>query len=851
MERICILILLAFSFVSSLHAQQSEETTSILSYLQKAMNFNKVVPQEKVYLHLDNTGYFENETMWFKAYVTRTDNGKATDLSKVLYVELLNPSGDVLQTQKYPIDSLGQAHGEMKLDTILGAGYYEVRAYTRYMTNWGVNAAFSRVFPVFKAPAVEGDYSDLSIRPILHKHSLPNHRSSEDSLLYRKVIDGGINDSHVNKSISVQFYPEGGSLVVGKKCRVAMLAVDDNGRAYQGDGFVTDSLGDVLVPVQTDSLGRGLFEITPNGRALTLQFRNLKDKVQFFVLPQAQTEGCALVLDAVSDTVLAALQCTDSLCGSLLGYALLHNGNVFRCDTMRAVPLIELELGRNSLPEGVSQLTVFDSQGRIWAERLFFRCPVAKSVDSIRVISPTSRLTPCGKVELELQAQPNAHLSFSAMDYASMNNGRQGNMRTWMLLGSEVRGYIHQPEYYFEADDEEHRRSADLLMLTQGWRRYDWNLMTGQRDFEKAQPIEDKFYIFGKLNVYRKRNPVSDVSLEVYLYNQEGQSLTGYTVTDSLGNYAFEMPFVDGEWDMQIFTRKKNKRGKQMRKTYYVGIDRQFSPTPRYITPLEASARRRLQPNLFTGIAESDTLEEEEFIPITKKDHVLQNVTVKAKRRYFTNDDYKYKNEAWGKIYASLYYDAARESDKILDMGKPIPTVGSFISSKINLYYDRTEDNFVPNRGQRVDVIHNNNERKAVSTWLDEVKSIYMVFDERFPDAFRKLDGRSNEVNDNVNDPYYYIYVYVYDRFIYSSESQKGLRRTYFQGFNKPSTFKMEDYSIIPPMADFRRTIYWNPNVKTDAQGKAKVEFFNNSTCEEMYISVEGMTEDGKVLVNE
>jgi hypothetical protein len=67
-----------------LHAQQSEETTSILSYLQKAMNFNKVVPQEKVYLHLDNTGYFENETLWFKAYVTRTDNGKPSSLERWL-----------------------------------------------------------------------------------------------------------------------------------------------------------------------------------------------------------------------------------------------------------------------------------------------------------------------------------------------------------------------------------------------------------------------------------------------------------------------------------------------------------------------------------------------------------------------------------------------------------------------------------------------------------------------------------------------------------------------------------------------------------------------------------------------
>ena len=82
-------ILFLMAFVSSLHAQQSEEATNVLSYIQRAMNFNKVVPQEKVYLHFDNTGYFKNETMWFKAYVTRTDNGRATDLSKVLYVELL------------------------------------------------------------------------------------------------------------------------------------------------------------------------------------------------------------------------------------------------------------------------------------------------------------------------------------------------------------------------------------------------------------------------------------------------------------------------------------------------------------------------------------------------------------------------------------------------------------------------------------------------------------------------------------------------------------------------------------------------------------------------------------------
>ena len=160
---VSVLITILFLSLPCQAQRLDEEGTRVLSYIQKAMNFNRTTPQEKVYLHFDNTGYFENETMWWKAYVTRTDKRKATDLSKVLYVELLNPSGDVLKTTKWPIDSLGQANGDMKLDTLFGSGFYEVRAYTRYMTNWGVNACFSRVFPIFKAPKQEGDYHDLTI----------------------------------------------------------------------------------------------------------------------------------------------------------------------------------------------------------------------------------------------------------------------------------------------------------------------------------------------------------------------------------------------------------------------------------------------------------------------------------------------------------------------------------------------------------------------------------------------------------------------------------------------------------------------------------------------------------------
>ena len=852
MRRILYILFLAFA-VSSIHAQ-SEETVRILSYIQKAMNFNKVVPQEKVYLHFDNMGYFENETLWFKAYVTRTYDGHASDLSKVLYVELLNPTGDVLQTLKYPIDSLGQSHGEMKLDTILGSGLYEVRAYTRYMTNWGTNAVFSRVIPIFKKPKTEGDYSDLTIATIPYHNRLPNRRDPLDSLYVRAAGEGVYTDD-LMKTISVKFYPEGGDLIAGKKCRVAMLAVDDNGHPHEGEGFVMNERGDVLASVQTDTLGRGVFELVPDTGKLTFQMRNLKKStrrsVQYFPLPEAKREGCTLSVDAVSEQMLATLQCSDGICGSMLGYVIMHNGNIYRCDTLTAAPIIEIELDRQAMPEGVNQMTVFDSRGAIMAERLFFLCPKPDKGDSIRVTAITQRLKPCGKVELELQTKPNANLSFSAIDAKTMTNGKQGNMKTWMLLSSEVRGYIHNVDYYFEADDKEHRQNSDLLMLTQGWRRYDWRLMSEKYTFRKAQPIEDQFYLNGQLKVYRKHNPVSNVRMYVSLYNEKGQSLIGNAVTDAEGNYAFKMPFLDGEWKMCIYTTrdiKKKDKAKEKRKTYYVGIDRQFSPNPRYLTPSETTILHPLAPNAFVKKPFEELEEEDEFIPITEKDHVLQNVTVKAKKRYFTNDNWRFKNEEYGKQYASLYYNADRELDKILDRGEPAPYIHDFILQKLK---DRLgKYNYIPRdtkafTSERIFYVIDNNDRSVSSpVYLDEVKSIYIVFNE-------SISSTIENAWTFIDNPKLNIIVYLYCHHLFSSESNKGLRRTYFQGFNQASTFKTEDYSVIPPMADFRRTIWWQPDITTDAQGKAKVEFFNNSTCEEMYISVEGMTQDGKVLVNE
>ena len=52
-------------------------------------------------------------------------------------------------------------------------------------------------------------------------------------------------------------------------------------------------------------------------------------------------------------------------------------------------------------------------------------------------------------------------------------------MLTDLLLMSEIKGYVNNPQYYFESRDDTRRKAIDLLLRVQGWRRYSWKQMTG------------------------------------------------------------------------------------------------------------------------------------------------------------------------------------------------------------------------------------------------------------------------------------------------------------------------------------------------------------------------------------
>ena len=845
---------------------------NIRRFVEGIDRFNRYFPQEKVYLHFDNTGYFLDEKIWFKAYVMRADHAVATNLSKILYVELVNPSGDVVHTGKLRIEN-GQADGHIPLDNIYSSGFYEVRAYTRYMTNWGTDAVFSRVFPIFNKPQKAGDYSKPKIDEYSHLTRLPDNRVETLDDMTEKIVS--------NRKMSVRFYPEGGHLVCGIMNRVAYDVTGTDGMPMDTEGLLLSG-EDTVGVVKTIREGRGWFYCCPeSSKPLSLFLSNKSGKPLEFPLPEAEQSGIALQA-STDDTssVRITLNASADYQGKPLGVVLTHNGGVkaFQSISMAAEGM-QLNFAVSELSDGVNRLSIISAEGDVLADRLFFVYP--KSNAAITLSSDIDRLRPYGKVAMTATTLPETTFSLSVRDAATEINGSNGNCMTWLLLSSDLKGYINDVGYYFESNDLEHRRAADLLMMVQGWRRYNLRQMTGKENFKRVQPIERELAVAGKLNQAKKKFTVDDVRMKVTMFNQAGQSMSGSLVSNKEGKFTFNLPECFGDWRMFISTKKNDEDA-----DYFVSIDRNFSPLSRKLSVEETRKLTAVQPfPLFKTMVEEqdDYIDEDKGKSMTERTHHLKGVTVKKKRGLFDNAIEAWESETQGQYWSSIYYDVEKEAEMIADRGEAMPSFAEWLVRRNSFFLNEKDGRRDSERAEAIassfdlanlDIMYKNrpifwiinnlyrdasglseeeykalnalNEKNMKSLFelpssMDEVKSVYISESENA--GTRYLDYDFLQYKRPV-----FIFLYMYRKFGLEHEGQ---RKTNFSAYDTPEIFKALDYSVLPKEPDHRRTLYWNPNVKTDKDGKAKVEFYNNSSCKQVVISAEGITTDGRAMVLE
>ena len=836
-------VFVVFSIFSlALFAQDTLGTTAkLIQFARKAVLFSYNNPQEKVYLHFDNTGYFLGETIWFKAYVVDALNNKPSAISKTLYAELLTPDGSILQSKKILIQN-GVCSGDFQLMDSLPGGFYEVRAYTRCMLNFGPEVVFSRVLPVFDQPVKDGNYADRKITNRMF--TVPNLREKNPN----------------KEQINVSFFPEGGSLVTGLKSNVAFKATGKDGKNVQLTGNVLNSEGKEVATLKTIHDGMGVFSVVPDGKILTVKVK-YESNERSFQLPASEVSGYVMTVAAIhSDSLFIAIQKTaDLLLKDTLGLVVTCRGKLI---DFRAITISDhgffMGILRKKLPAGICQFTLYDQLGRVRSERLVFNLPELalnsqKTTAQITAKTDKESYKPYEPISLELASDTSVtkfgtSVSVAVRDAATSNFGNSDNSSiiTNLLFSSDLKGYIENPAWYFQNNDTEHLVGLDQLMLTQGWRRYNWKQMTGVEPFIVKEPIEEGLVLDGEVRSILLKKPMKDVKVNFWMIRGDNAQ-QGRCLTDSTGRFYFLISEKYDTWEMNIQTSVEESR-----KEYRILLNRNFSPQPKWYSAFDKEIWTNDQLQLPVNKDDSTAMLLGEVRYATEltasnpegyKEYQLKEV-VKIGQRKQT-----FMQAAARK--ASIKYDVDKEVDMVQDEGKSeASSIAEFLrdtNPNFSIITGDTPTYRYKSRPVEFKIFSNDSQTHMGATdtrWElsqmvpTDVESILIVEDH---EAIRRFDPMAQ------NDP---VLILIKTHVNDFPKEPIGVRKTIYEAYTVSKEFYSPVHQPGTPLleADYRRTLYWNPDVIMNPQGKAKLEFYNNGLCRKMSISAEGINSNGTLL---
>ena len=863
-----------------------DEFSALKRYAENIYEFNVRYPQEKVYLHMDNRSYCVGDTIWFKAYVMNATTLHPTQMSGVLYVELLNEKGVEMERKKMRLEN-GMCHGDFVLKVDYRTGYYEIRAYTRYMLNWGNepkswtiqdesssrylygeevldqdvvadmnHCMFSRVFPVYMKPTSLGEYTE-------EMEWYPPHTA----LASPKVME----EEFVDDSLRISFYPEGGSLVENLPCVVAFEVTDQWGGKREISGWITEGRGKEIARFSTAGRGRGMFRLTPQSNKRYFAHVEYKGRHYRYKLPSIQKQGAMLhVHPPVGDGEASFhMSVSEAYSQRLLAWTLQCRGELTYVDTLTLCSDTSycITIDKESLKPGVNQLTLYTSQGEILADRLFFVSP--KQFTQLHVYNIPDSVRPHEEVALDMHlkssngwfTQGHFSIAITDADWRGEASHDTRDIRSELLLASDLKGFIENVDSYFKhTDDSVMAADIDRLMLVQGWRRYEWkSMLAGEGFIPRFTPergLEIDGYVvsdivmqehFARADKY-KRIPNVRVKIDV---QTNGMRHKDECVTDSLGRFHFDInQSIQGNASLliRLYEEGNPTKFQQMVRrilpsplTFSVPVlDRAFSPST---TPYSYYQNHSPEELMLMRYEEQS---------LASNELLLEEVTVKKRKK--VRHEINFENPD---MVISYY----KEWNNLIDRGIPLA----------NYYGEHLLWNFNAN----IDPSNPSNEMTLhyslgrVKLWgrmerHDSLSGKSSGFFERYymPKYIKVYSNLLTRdalplERDGQTDLYDYAYLEVES---YSPKESprrapymlhNGTRLTYYNGYSQVREFYSPDYSecTLPDTADYRRTLHWAPDVWTDHLGRASVSFYNNSQTTKLHIRAEGFTRTGEFIV--
>lgn len=850
-------------YFSSLSAQTMQDTIiANFSLLER-------IPKEKLYLHLDKPFYGAGEKIWFKGYLVNATTHQDNSQSNFIITELINRSDSIVERKKIRRDSLG-FHNAFTLPATLPAGDYYLRGYSNWMLNEDPDFFFSRNIKIGNSidntivssieyqqeddthytakikftSNVQAVFENTTIKYLYLENgkiknkgkkktdengwisiSLPDLKSpaarrievefDDPQYIYKRTFHLPV----FTNDFDVKFFPEGGALLSIPHQNVAFKAQGADGFSKEVEGFLFNSKGDTLTNFRSEHNGMGIFTMNPvNNETYYVTVRTNDSITKRFDLPAIEPKGISIAMSHYKQEIRYEIQKTEATEWSQKLFLLAHTrGKLAILQPINPKRTFG-KMNDSLFTEGITHFMLIDEQGNALSERLIFIPDHKPNQWQITADQPTYGKRE--KVSLQIAAKDNegnpveGTFSVSITDRKSIQpDSLADNILSNLLLTSDLKGYVEDPAYYFLNQDARTLRSIDYLMMTHGWRRHKMEnvLRTPSLNFtnyiEKGQTISGRIMGFFGANV--KKGPICVLAPK---YN-----IIATTETDEKGQFIVNTSFRDST---TFLVQARTKKG-------FAGVDILMDP-PQYPVathkaPYLNGAATFMEDYLMNT-------RDQYYMEGGMRVYNLKEVTVTAKRERPSSKS----------IYTGGINTYTVEEDRLqgygqtaFDAASRLPSVTITNGSEIHI-----RNNSEPAIIVIDDIVYEDASDILKDIQVSDMSSISLL---RGADAVI-LGPRASggAVVITLKDP----------RNLPARPAQGIITYTPL-GYSESVEFYHPTYDTPEKKnaqrSDFRSTVYWNPELRLDAEGKATIEYYTPDSTAPEDIIIEGVDKNGKV----
>ena len=753
-------------------------------------------PQQKVYVHFDKSVYRPGETIWFKAYLFA--GFEPSNFSKNFFAELIDQNGTVLQRKVCPIVEASAAGNFDLLPTQNNNVFF--RAYTSWMLNSDTAFIFKRNITVVS--------------------SEPNKFKQVPEVLVTQL----------------KLFPESGDLVNEVESVVAFMATNNKGKPVKVTGDIKNSTGETITSFKAQHDGMGTFLLLPKpNETYTAFYTDEFGKQGSVALPAAKANGVVLQINSSGNKKVFIVKRGALADGLETVNIVAHMAQqiVYKAK----VPLKETivnsgAIPASALPTGILQVTVFSDRWEPLAERIVFVNNDNYKFEA-SLTTPITNLGKRGKNIFEINVEDTllANMSISITDAEIGRTSTEDNIISGLLLSGDIKGIIYNPTYYFANNADSTVNNLDLVMLTHGWRRFNWQNITRPRKPFIKYPADQPLSLIAKVFGVNPSSPIRpDETMTVILQTKD--STTQVISVPKTGPTEFALRnFVFYDTLKLYYQFDKDKK---LASNTSLLFENGLYKGPRVISLPEYTIGNI--DSLIINRAKYFADQIYKFGDGTKV-NVLQEVIVKTKTRS--------KIDELDKKYASGLFSGgdAVTFDFVNDpQSSSFPNIFTYLQGRVAGLQ-------ITNNGSNVSLLWRGS---ATTTFLNEMQvdantlSTISVADIAYVKVFRPpffgaFGGGSGGA----------IAIYTRKGGDQPINPGKGLDRSFITGYSVMKQFYSPDYSNTQDeiTSDLRSTLYWNPFVFTDAtKTKVKIEFYNNDISKAMRVVIEGVNEYGKLI---